>query len=98
MLTIYRSSVRLSEVLQSDRRSRKPWRRSLFPLPPSFSVAIYPSGSVIDVKVDHAPGKVVFWPKDGKDVWGPDSMLEDYWVVIAQEEQVHHPYYGSSTS
>lgn len=44
--------------------------------------------SIIDIPVDYSPGKVVFWPKDNNDVWGPDSVVSDYWAVIAQEEQV----------
>ena len=57
---------------------------------PPTSFRSHSLGSIIDVPVEHNPGKVAFWPKDGKDVWGPDSMLTDYWAVIAQEEQVHH--------
>ena len=44
--------------------------------------------SVIDVEVTLIPGRVVFYPKDNNDVWGPDSVLEDYWAVIGQEGQV----------
>lgn len=44
--------------------------------------------SIIDIPVEYSPGKVVFWPKDNNDVWGPDSEVSDYWAVIAQEEQV----------
>lgn len=43
--------------------------------------------SFVEVEVAGTPGKVEFWPK-GEDVWGPDSSVADYYVVIAQEEQV----------
>lgn len=43
--------------------------------------------SIVEVEVTGTPGKVEFWPK-GKELWGPESSVADYYVVIAQEEQV----------
>lgn len=41
----------------------------------------------MEVEVTGIPGKVEFWPK-GEEVWGPESSVGDYYVVIGQEEQV----------
>lgn len=59
-------------------------------LPYSVDVRFF---SIIDVPVEHTPGKVEFWPKDGADVWGPESVVSDYWAIIAQEEQVREGHF-----
>lgn len=43
---------------------------------------------IVEVAVTGTPSKVVFYPKDDANIWGPDSDASDYYVVLSQEEQV----------